>query len=74
MDLIDFDVEKNITRLQIIKWRLNSKWPTKIVFNLEFTNMHFFQDFFSVLRCYYEKTFIFKSKMAACIEMAFLSF
>jgi hypothetical protein len=30
MDLIDFDVEKNITRLQKIKWHLNSRWPPKI--------------------------------------------
>jgi hypothetical protein len=53
MDLIDFDVEKNkknITRLQKIKWRLNSRWPPKIVFGLESTNMHFFQNaFFSSL-------------------------
>jgi hypothetical protein len=44
MDLIDFDVEKNITRLQKIKWRQNSRWPPKIVFGLESTNMHFFQN------------------------------
>jgi hypothetical protein len=82
MDLIDFDVEKNkkkIKRLQKIKWCLNSRWPLKIVFGIESTNMHFFQnafflDFSSVLWSFYGKTFFFKSKMTACIEMAFLSF
>jgi hypothetical protein len=67
MDLIDFDVEKNkknITRLQKIKWRLNSRWPPKIVFGLESTNMHFFQnaffpDFSSVLQSFYGKTFFY---------------
>jgi hypothetical protein len=46
MDLIDFAVEKikNITGLQKIKWRLNLRWPPKIVFGLETTNMHFFQN------------------------------
>jgi hypothetical protein len=61
-DLIDFDVEKNkknITRLQKIKWRLNSRWPPTIVFGLEFTNMHvfqnsFFPDFYLVLRSFME--------------------
>jgi hypothetical protein len=62
MDLIDFDVEKNkknITRLQKIEWRLNLRWPPKIVFGLEFTNMHVFQNafflvfFLLVLRSFY---------------------
>jgi hypothetical protein len=56
MDLIDFEVEKNkkiINRLKKIKWRLNSRWPPKLVFGLESTNMHFFIDFFSVLRSFY---------------------
>jgi hypothetical protein len=49
-------------RLQKIKWRLNSRWPPKIVFGLESTSMHFFQnafflDFFSVLRSFYGKLF-----------------
>jgi hypothetical protein len=53
---------KNITRLQKIKWRLNSRWTPKIVFGLESTNLHFFKklfflDFFSVLRSFYGKTF-----------------
>jgi hypothetical protein len=80
MDLIDFDVEenkKNITRLQKIKWRLNSRWPPKIVFDLESTNMHFFQNAFFYrlfLSIFMKKLFLFKSKMAACIEMASLSF
>jgi hypothetical protein len=50
MNYIDFDEEKNrknITRLQKMKWRLNSRWPLKIVFGRESTNTHFFLDFFS---------------------------
>jgi hypothetical protein len=81
MDLIDFDMEKNkknITRLQKIKWRLISRWPPKIVFGLESTNMHFFQNAFFFLTfsqyCGVFMDFFFKSKMAVCIEMDFLSF
>jgi hypothetical protein len=73
MDLTDFDVKKNITRLQKIKFRLFSK----IVFGLSPQICIFFKTLFfltSVLRRYYGKTFFFKSKMAACIEMAFFSF
>jgi hypothetical protein len=44
VDLIDFDVEKNIARFQKIKWRLNSRWPPKIIFGLESTNMHYFEN------------------------------
>jgi hypothetical protein len=80
MNLIDLDVRKiKKYRPQKIKWRLNSKWPLKIVFVLESTNIHvlqniFFLDFSSVMRSFYRIFFAFKSKMAACIETAFLSF
>jgi hypothetical protein len=61
MDLIEFDVKynkDNITGLQKMTWRLNSRWPPKIVSGPESTNMHFFQnafflDFFSVLRSFF---------------------
>jgi hypothetical protein len=67
MDLIDFGVEKNqknITRFQKIKKRLNSRWPPKIVFGLEFTNMHFFSKcfffaFFSSIAEFLWKFFFF---------------
>jgi hypothetical protein len=54
MDLIAFDVEKNkknITRLQKLKWRLNSRWPPKIVLN--FFQNAILLDFFSVLQSFF---------------------
>jgi hypothetical protein len=51
MDHIDFDVKnnkRNIARLQETKWRLNSRWPPKIVFGLEVHKYAFFSKrFFS---------------------------
>jgi hypothetical protein len=52
MDPINSDAEKNITLLQKIKWRPNSRWPPKIVFGPESTNMLFFLEFFTVLRSF----------------------
>jgi hypothetical protein len=56
MDLIDFDVEKNITELQKIKCRqkLFLVWSPQIFI---FPKKLFFLGFFSVLRSFYEKTF-----------------
>jgi hypothetical protein len=76
--IIDFDVEKNITRLRKIKWRLKSRWPPNIVFGLKSTNMHIFQitfffRLFLSFAGFFWIFFFWKSKMAVHIEMAFLS-
>jgi hypothetical protein len=68
---------KHITKFQKIKWRQNSRWPPKLVFNLVSTNVHLLQNAFLLwlslnVTCYVVfmvlwKILGFENKMSACI-------